>query len=175
MIHRFYPCKLFLWTARSAHNLKKIFVICSGPFSCFLASCRYIHFPENLIWFPSYICKRTVWVPLLSANNKDQYYIINLLVLLAKYQIHKSKFFNHKPFFFSFLRRSSNNSLQQTNTINRKASNLSLFCLMWTPYCIILMFCVFTHCNVWFFSKVCLKKNKNIDTRGWKINTLSGN
>ena len=91
IINRFYPCKLLLRRYK-----KDIVVDCSlctqseedlwhlfwSFFICFLARCLYIHFPEILSGFSlTYV---NVLFGFLSypANNKDQYYIINLFYLL---------------------------------------------------------------------------------------------
>ena len=50
-----------------------------------------------------------------------EYYIINLLVLLAKYHKHKSKFSNHKPSFFIFKKELKQYITTILHSINRKA------------------------------------------------------
>jgi len=112
------------WTAHYAHNLKKIFVICSGKMSVhslprifYLVSLLYVNVLFGFLLYP--------------VNNRDQYYIINLLVLLAKYHIYKSKFSNHKPSFLIFEKELKQYITTIQHSINRKAIKTTELCTLY--------------------------------------------
>jgi len=65
------------------------------------------------------------------ANNKDQYYIINLLVLLAEFHIHKSKFCNHKPSFSIFEKELKQYITTIQLSTNRKAVRTTELCTLY--------------------------------------------
>ena len=78
-----------------------------------------------------------------------EYYIINLLVLLAKYHKHKSKFSNHKPSFFIFEKELKQYITTILHSINRKATKttelftlykifMALFCIVHVVFSLII-------------------------------------
>ena len=142
MIHRFYPCKVFLrrykkdidvnctFCEQSEEDLYHLLWSCSVSCIFWQDVCTFIsrnilsHFSltyvDVLFGFHSY-----------AANSKDQYYLINLILLLAKYHIHKSKFANHKPLFLIFEKKFKQyiTSIQYSN--NTKAIKTTELCTLY--------------------------------------------
>ena len=63
-----------------------------------------------------------------------EYYMINLLVLLAKYHIHKSKCSNHKPFFLIFEKELKQYITTILHSINRKAIKTTKLCTLYNIF-----------------------------------------
>jgi len=142
IIHRFYPCKIFLrkykkdidvdcsFCSQSLEDLYHLFWSC--PFSYVfwqdfrtfislnILSDFSITYVEVLFGFLSY-----------PANNKDQYYIINLLILLSKFHIHKSKFCHHKPSFSIFEKELRQYISTIQLSTNRKAVRTTELCTLY--------------------------------------------
>lgn len=103
MIYWFYPGKLFLrkykkdidvdcsFCRQSEENLCHLLWSC--PFSSvffffFWARCLYIHVPKHWKWFSLTYINVLFGFFFYAPNKTDQYDIINLVLLLAKYHIH---------------------------------------------------------------------------------------
>ena len=144
IIHRFYPCKLFLqrykkdidvscsFCNNSLENLHHLF--CSCHLSCAFWQKLCTSFPQK-IDFNFTLSYEDVLFGSFTYNpaKSDQYYIINLIVLLAKYHIHKCKFSSQKPLFLVFVKE-----LKQYLTIqrsqNKKAVKTTDLCLLFNSY-----------------------------------------
>ena len=144
IIHRFYPCKRFLqrykkdidvscsFCNNSLENLHHLF--CSCHLSCAFWQKLCTSFPQK-IDFNFTLSYEDVLFGSFSYDpaKSDQYYIINLIVLLAKYHIHKCKFSSQKPLFLVFVKE-----LKQYLTIqrsqNKKAVKTTDLCLLFNSY-----------------------------------------
>uniref|UniRef100_A0A3B5R4M7 Reverse transcriptase domain-containing protein n=1 Tax=Xiphophorus maculatus TaxID=8083 RepID=A0A3B5R4M7_XIPMA len=113
IIHRFYPCKFFLQRYKKDIDTNCSFCqlyvedLCHLFWSCYFSCifwqdiCTFISqrildnfsltYINMLFGFFSY-----------PTNKTKHFYIINLILLVAKYHIHKSKFSNQKPRFSAF-------------------------------------------------------------------------
>jgi len=64
----------------------------------------------------------------------DQYYIINLIILLAKYRIHKCKFSSQKPSFLIFVKELKQYFMTIQHSQNKKAVKTTDLCLLFNIY-----------------------------------------
>lgn len=142
MIHRFYPCKLFLrrykkdidvdcsFCKQCEEDLYHLFWSCPFSSAFWQDICTFIS--QNILSGVSLTYVNVLFgFHSYPANNKDHYYIINLLVLLAKYHIHKSKFANHNPLFLIFEKELKQYLTTIQYSSNKKAIKTTELCILY--------------------------------------------
>uniref|UniRef100_A0A669DIK2 Reverse transcriptase domain-containing protein n=1 Tax=Oreochromis niloticus TaxID=8128 RepID=A0A669DIK2_ORENI len=124
VIHRFYPTRSFLVRYKKDIDVNCTFCNCvKEDISHLFWSCLYTNlfwqefcvFVVSLIFSEFSLCYEKILFGFFKypMHRANEFYLINLLILLAKFHIHKSKFSNAKPSFKCFL----NETKQYVKTI----------------------------------------------------------